>query len=165
MKMKLAHIVVSLSLSVFIYSCLDSIWGNIGTVAIKDLTTYEQKLRSNVEALEEQNLHLSMDAQRLQTDPGRLRQEAYKIGMLEKGDVKLRIPDSPNTAQPISPGTVLTRPIIDGSARALIAGVSISLGFVSLLLITLLQFELGLAKKTNLARKHQGIRVQTASLE
>jgi hypothetical protein len=105
---------------------------------------------------------------RLRHDPSRLRQEAHRIGMLSENEIRVRMPASLPDAVGIPTAGIASKPESKALSKPLITGISVSLGIMILLIMTLIDFEttlIGQRSNRRFTYLHQGIRVQTASRE
>jgi hypothetical protein len=168
--MKLFHLVVSTSISLFLFLAISSIWGSSGIAAYGELLSYRERLTQSVVELQQVQDTISDDLYRVQQDPERLRQEAHRIGMIGETEVRIRLPANlPVTT--IQATTMTPKPEPRAASRALITGISLSFGLILFLLLTIfdLESQLGEPSVRRPVRRqttwYQGIRVQTASRE
>jgi cell division protein FtsB len=167
--MKLFHLVVSCSVTVFLYLVLSALWGSSGTQDFQELQEYRARLEQSIGKLEHDRQLLADDLERLKEDAGRLREEANRIGMVAPGEIRIKLPEE--IAAPVAPATaaIAEKPSSKAAARPVITGISISLGIILLLVMTIYDFEASFQRGSSYGRRRhyagQGMRVQTASRE
>lgn len=166
--MKLFHLVVSSSVSLFVYLVLNAIWGISGIQDFQDLLEYRAKLNSSIMQLRERQDAIACDLDRLRNDPSRLREEAYRVGMVGPGEIRVNVPMTPPPVGLPPAVGIVNKPESHAVAKPVITGLAISLGIILLLVLTMHDFESGLHNRNQHRRRttvHQGMRVQTASRE
>lgn len=164
--MKLFYLTVSACLSLFLFFMLQAVWGPSGANACNELAQYKQRLQTSIASLQDFSDQMNSDLSRLAGDESRLRQEAYRIGMVAGDETRIRLP-LPAEELVKSTGTIASRPADDKGAQAVIAGVSVSFGLVLFLFLSFVQLEWDLigGRGNRRHRPYHGARVQTASLE
>ena len=166
--MKLFYIIVSSCLSIFLYFVLQSIWGPAGSNSCMEMVLYKGRLETSIEHMKDFKSQLDSDLSRLETDEARLRQEAYRVGLVGQDEVRIRLPMSASDSISL-PGNIAPKPLENGNSQAIITGISISLGLVFWLFLMFINFEIELigtkGRRRPLPKPYQGVRVQTASLE
>jgi hypothetical protein len=147
---------------------LNAVWGVCGAQDFQELANYQSRLRQSISSLEQTRQYMETELERLRHDPSRLRQEAHRIGMIGANETRIKIP-ADLSVDPASPvADIASKPDERALPKALITGVSLSLGIVLLLVLTLLDLETNLAGNPSPRRRpysHHGMRVQTASRE
>jgi cell division protein FtsB len=145
--MKAYHILLSSCLTIFLYFSLQAIWGPAGMQACSDLNQYKNRLAVSIDQLREFEMKLSSDLTRLETDPSRLQQEAYRIGLVGSNEIRIRIPEIPSSTMS-APTVIAQRPVESAASQAIISGVSISVGLVLLFFLVFLNFEVDIIFET-----------------
>jgi cell division protein FtsB len=167
--MKLFHLVVSGSVTVFLYLVLSALWGSAGTQDLQELQEYRNRLEQSIGKLERDSQSLAADLERIKDDPGRLHVEANRIGMVSPDEIRIKLPEEIIPAVAPATAAIAEKPQSRAEARPVITGISISLGIILLLVMTIYDFEASFQRGApTYRRRHyagQGIRVQTASRE
>lgn len=166
--MKLFHLVISSSVTLFLYLVLNGVWGVSGTQDFRELLEYRARLDDSILQLQTRQQAMMSDLERLRQDPSRLREEAHRIGMVGAEEIRVRVPMEASSAGLPPAAGIAQKPEPRAVPRPLITGVSISLGTILLLVLTLCDFESSLQGRHPQRRRssmNQGMRVQTASRE
>lgn len=132
-----------------------------------EMKLYKARLEVSIEQLSDFQTQMLSDLTRLETDEARLREEAYRIGLVGGNEVRIRISLPTNEIIDV-PGNIAQRPQENSNLQAVICGISLSFGLVMLLLMGFINFEvelMGGKTKKRRSANYQGVRVQTASLE
>jgi cell division protein FtsB len=166
--MKLFHLIVTASLTVFMYCALSVIWGTAGNQEYLELVEYQTRLELSLEKLQQTNERLEGELNRLNNDPSRLKEEAHRIGMVDTDQILVKLPANINQDEPTD-NQFCIKPASRAFSPALISGIAVSLGIILLLILTLFDLETSLIGSQNTKKRrlypYQGIRVQTASRE
>jgi len=156
------------STTLFLYSLLSAVWGPGGSVATESLQKYQVELSQNISLLEDTNIRLQGKLDRMSGDHEVLRVHAHESGMLSNNEDRVRLENMSINENQASPGSILRRPVRSEHELGLIRFLSILLGFTTGLVVFFGSQPDAMQipwKKSRSRHNHQGIRVQTASLE